>query len=553
MSFVKKLIGCVLCAGVLFAPAALAKNNVSEIAIDVTLRDDGSAYVVQNWTGEFNEGTENYIPINTGDIEISDFSVSDIDGTYEFVDDWDVNAGFDEKKRKCGINPTDTGVELCFGISEYGEHRYAIEYVVTDFIKSYSDYDGTNFMLINPDTSTFPTDGRIRIVTQDGTPLSAENAAIWAFGYEGKIDFADGGVTAYTTVPLEGSNSMIVMLRLNRGIVSPTKMLSASFDEVKDEAFAGSDYGDAYADEEATPAELAIGLIIMLLFLAIPVLIVRSMLKRKKEIKKFCSEAGYFRDVPNHGDIEVSHYLAQTFDVANDESLIIGALLLSMINKRCIEPQTEKKIGFFGKVNQSVNMKLLKEPDTGIEKRLYNILVGAAGEDGILQEKELENYAYANPETVNGIIDDAKSEGMETFRAHGGFTAGVGRRIRDLSPMGREELSEVVGLKKYLEEFSLIAEREISEVEIWKEYMIYATLFGIADKVMKQLEKVYPDRIPEFEDYNRNVIIAHSYYRSIHCSAERALQEQRTSGLGGNASIGGGGGFSGGGSGGGSR
>ena len=70
---------------------------------------------------------------------------------------------------------------------------------------------------------------------------------------------------------------------------------------------------------------------------------------------------------------------------------------------------------------------------------------------------------------------------------------------------------------------------------------------------MKQLEKVYPDRIPEFEDYNRNVIIAHSYYRSIHCSAERALQEQRTSGLGGNASIGGGGGFSGGGSGGGSR
>jgi len=83
--------------------------------------------------------------------------------------------------------------------------------------------------------------------------------------------------------------------------------------------------------------------------------------------------------------------------------------------------------------------------------------------------------------------------------------------------------------------------------------MVYATLFGIADKVIKQFEKVYPDRVPEFENYNRNVIIAHSYCHSMHKSAERAMQEERTSGQGGFASIGGGGGFSGGGTGGGSR
>ena len=111
-----------------------------------------------------------------------------------------------------------------------------------------------------------------------------------------------------------------------------------------------------------------------------------------------------------------------------------------------------------------------------------------------------------------------------------------------------------MGLKKYLNDFSLIAEREIKETIIWQDYMVYATLFGIADKVIKQLEKVYPDRIPEFESYNRNVVVAYSYYHSMHSSAERAIQQQqRTDGMGGRASIGGGGGFSGGGSGGGSR
>ncbi len=111
----------------------------------------------------------------------------------------------------------------------------------------------------------------------------------------------------------------------------------------------------------------------------------------------------------------------------------------------------------------------------------------------------------------------------------------------------------MVGLKKYLDEFTLIAEREITEVSLWKEYMIYATLFGIADKVINQFKQVYPEKIPEFETYNRNVIIAHSYYHSMHRSAQRAMQAKRASGGGGRASFGGGGGFSGGGHGGGSR
>ena len=184
---------------------------------------------------------------------------------------------------------------------------------------------------------------------------------------------------------------------------------------------------------------------------------------------------------------------------------------------------------------------------------MYKVLVKAAGEDGILQEKELEKYAYKHPKSVSNLLENALDDGREIFAENKGFTGHSGRKISDLTAKGKEELAEVMGLKKYLEDFSLISEREISETIIWQDYMVYATLFGIADKVIKQFEKVYPDRVPEFENYNRNVIIAHSYCHSMYRSAERAMQEERTSGQGGFASIGGGGGFSGGGTGGGSR
>ena len=110
MKHIRKLLITIPLVLILCSGAVFAKNNVSEIDIDVTIRDDGSAYIVQNWNGTFDEGTENYIPINTEDIEITDFKVSDKNGAYTFVEDWDVDWGFSEKSRKCGINETYDGV-----------------------------------------------------------------------------------------------------------------------------------------------------------------------------------------------------------------------------------------------------------------------------------------------------------------------------------------------------------------------------------------------------------------------------------------------------------
>lgn len=552
MKLVKKLLYALPFVISLWAGAAFAKNNVSEIDIEVIVRDDASALVVQHWSGEFNSGTENYIPIATDDISVSDLRVWDEKGEYTLLSRWDVDADLKQKARKCGINETSSGVEVCFGISEYGSNTYNIEYVVGDFIKSYTDFDGTNFMFINPYMSTFPTNGHIKITLENGTDLTEENSGIWAFGYNGYIEFKDGAVEAATTEKLTDDASMIVMLRLDKGLISPGLSVDTSFDAVTDEAFRGSNYDRDYGDEGMRLLKI-IGIIFMIILLTIIIVVVVFLIKRKKEIKRFYKEAEYFRDVPNGGKIEVSHYLAQTFDVASDESLIIGALMLSMINKGSLKPLIEESVGFFGKAKESVNLELVKKPESKAELSLYKLICASAGDDGILQEKELEKYAYKHPQKINNLIDKIKENGEDEFIASGGFTSGAGNCIKDLSDKGKAELSEIMGLKKFLEDFTLIAERGITETVIWKDYLIYATLFGISDRVIAQLKKVYPEIIPEIETYNRNVVIASSYYHSMYTSSQRAIQAQRSSGMGGSASFGGGGGFSGGGSGGGSR
>ena len=55
------------------------------------------------------------------------------------------------------------------------------------------------------------------------------------------------------------------------------------------------------------------------------------------------------------------------------------------------------------------------------------------------------------------------------------------------------EMRQVFGLRKFLCEFTLLDERHAKEVTLWKDYMVWATLFGISQQVMADMRKINPD------------------------------------------------------------
>ena len=529
-----------------------ADNHVTNIDIEVVIREDGSAVITQHWIGEFEKGTENYLPIRTGDIGISEFSVSDENGPYTFVEDWDVDWSFKKKAGKCGIVETDDGVELCFGITEYGHKEYTFSYVVTDFIKGYRDANGTNFMFINPEMSTFPTAGRIEILMEDGTKLDDSNAGIWAFGFEGRIEFQGGRVVAYTEKDLEDDNSMIVMLELEKSLLSPKKTVTdEAFAAVREEAMEDSDYGHGDNDEGDKAAAIALVGVIFGGALAAVIGAAAYSAKVTEERKAFANSVGFFADIPNGGDIEMTHYLARTFDVSKEDSLIMGALMLSMMNKNCLE--LRETADTFGTAKPKLELRLLAEPDTAPERKLFYILSAAADGSGVLREKALDDYAYKHYEEIEEFLEETKSNGREALQNKGGFVKNPGGRIKHLTETGKSELAQVVGLKRYLEESAQMSERDIWEANLWQDYMVYATWFGVAEDVSDQLKRLYPDRLPVFETYHHHYLWCYGYYHGMHNSMDKAAQDAAASGSGGSSSVGGGGGFSGGGAGGGSR
>ena len=535
-------------------------NNVEKNIINVEVLDNGDAIIKQDWIGTFTSGTENYIPIRTGDIGIENLSVSISHNNnsyigYKFVDNWNVNWDFDYKKNKCGIVKTSNGVELCFGISEYGNNKYHIEYLVTDFVKSYKDLDGFNFMFVNSGLNTTPTD--VEVYINFPKKVNYNNCRVWGFGFNGEAKVQENGhIVAFTNSPIRENNYVTIMSSLEKGIVrSPKYKVAKSFNDVKNEAFEGSDYG--YDKLDFT---FILMILIFILTFGLSVYAVIQEIINKIKIKKLYKECEYYRDAPNNSNLFASHSLLLDFNVTgHKENNIIAAVMMKLINDKCLEPLTETQTGFFGIEKKQTSLKIVKEPEDTNLLEFYNILINASGEDKILQSKELEKYATSHYELVDKTIKNMAAIGRSQLSKIHCYKKIGTTKLKYLTDTGIKELKEVFGLRKFLNDFSLISEREIEEIAIWDMYMIYASLFGIAKKVLDRLKKLYPENIVKFEQYDNNINICNTYYASIWTNSvaqqmsRNARQIRRTAGYGGSVSLGGGGGFSGGGVGGGSR
>ena len=545
------IIVAFLCAILLCTPA-LAASRVPEMELNVALRPDGSAHITQVWTTDTDEGTEFYLGCrDSGYLTITDFSVSDQNGSYVYVEGWDVDASFEEKANRCGILETGEGVELCWGISEYGENRYTIEYVLHDLVGSYSDADGFNHRFVD-EMNFFPTDVALTIRNQDGTSLTDEICDIWAFGFDGQIRFEDGVIRAWSEEPLERDQHMTVMVSLEKGVLSPRRAVEDSFETVKERALVGSDYGDGedaeWDDEPLTAGDVllfaAIILTPVLLILLLVVLLVKVGKARRK---KRMEQAGYFRDAPNDGNLNVTYQLGLCSGLCKEDALL-GAYLMRLISQGCLE-STDNSIDA-----ESVRLRLDHAPQSGnaYEDALYTILEAAAGADGVLDPNELERYCGQNYVPLSRFMESCERSGKQTLIRSGCLKGAVLGNDKDLTKKGQQGLDEVYGLKHFLLDFSLIHERGVKEAVIWQDYMVYALMLGIADKLEAQIQELYPDQLPQLNQYRRYVRYTGCYNGVMYgaYSREKLRRAPNRRSGGGRVSFGGGGGFSGGGSGG---
>lgn len=563
-----KKVFSVLLFMLLFLPKLAFADSIESIDVHAKILDDGSINVTQTWHATPTQGTEFYIPMqHLNHMELTNFTVSDENGPYTLVEPWNVDASFEEKSNKYGINKTDDGIELCFGKSELKAKTYTLNYTFKNAVIGYIDADAFNIRFINDQMDPSPENVSVTI-EKEGLPLSQDNAKIWAFGYLGDINFEDGNVVAKNNESFNSSNHVTIMLALNKGLINPSYTLNESFDNLKSTAFEGSDYENSYNDLDGTPSSAIerennfpfgyiLGFIAFIFFLIFGIAINANDPIANNIDNVDRKNPKYYRDIPFNGYLPAIYYIRQ--NQSDNLDGIISSQLLKWIGEGCIAIETHDNEGMIKKFfkPKETTLRILGTPklDNKFEKTLFEYIINAKGDDDILTDKEFKRYLSNETDFPEEFSDTIIKIGRK-FLIDNGYLANDEKKKERymLTQLGLDETSNMYAFGRFLDDFTLISEREPIEVALWDNILIMATMLNKGEEVIKSFEKFYPNY--RFGNDSNPVNMYYNYYymRSFsNHSYNSVIQSAASSGLGGSSSFGGGGGFSGGGSGGGGR
>lgn len=476
-----------------------------EHLVTVVIQDDGSARVTHQFVKDLSSSdAEMSLGIDYPDgVEVSEISVSDSWQQYEVLDSW---GGFwGGSARCCALEDTKIGYRIVWGTEAYDmteqefedferhDEPFQVAYTLKGLVRHYDDFDGLSFMFVNKEMASFKKT-KLTISLANGKQLNEDNSSLAIAGFEGEWGWeGTKNLVAYTTEENQKGMKMIVSAMFSHGLIQPLQTAEGTFLESVDtrytEDFLEDKQPTSFGDYIIYGFFILLAIVIVIGVLALLPHLLRLLFdritfgskRRLNQQKRFVEEeADYWRDLPFKGSIYVANYeLNSTKAIRPVPSAAeaINAYILRLIYRGTLGINAQGQLT----VGEWIKDKNSTPNDAKHEQALYELLLNASGRDRIVQEGEVAAY---------------------------------------------------------LKDFSLVGERHAVEVTLWREYMVFATLFGIADQVKKDMQTVCPEYL-KMDELTNAMLSTHfdaTPYASL-ISERAAVAEQFAPGKGSLASA----------------
>lgn len=510
-----------------------------------------------------------------------------------------------------GTENEDGDFEIGWGVgldNSRGTRKYKISYTVKDAITKYNDYSELYWQFVgkNFEISTDKITGTIYLPSNVSNKYDIKvwghtedlNGTIYATDLN-KIEFeldnfrSGRYVEIRTLFPTE--------LITSSGRTKNKEILQTAINEETkwaDEANARRERQE-WIDKNLPIILFAVWIFINIILIIVYIKKVIKYSKKLKELKKYepTTKLEYYRDLPDENStpgeaIKILNININSFTSTNFGK-VFSATMLDLALKGYLEIKQEKS----EKGKDIINIYILKQVNDGLkpsEVRIMTFVRDAAKGKEVITLKELEKYIEDHPSKTESLLKGTysavnnqlineqiiDSEMQKEYKKYKEIQTGyiisiifllcftliafiipivvlvidavmcgkIAKKLNVLTQKGVDLQEQWKGLKKYMEDFSMLDRREVPELVIWEKYLVYATAFGIADKVIKQLKIVYPN----FEEITNGIntytymnIMMHTNFSTSFSNAISTSIASATysSGSGSGGGFSGGGGF----------
>ena len=582
--------------------AANSYLNLNELNFYAKINDDGSMDVVETWNIEIEDTNTLFKTFeldNTKFSSIDNVKVKDVTANKEFNQ---IDEEMYHVTKDCyyGLVNSNGAFEIAWGVGlddEEDTRTYEISYTVEDAVSKYNDYAELYWQFIGEDFE-IDADKITGTIELPESANSTEDIKVWGHteGLNGEIY-----ATATNEITFELNNfyaGRFVEVRTlfpSYMIENANRTYSTNrYEEVVQEETEWVNEANARRRQEEIK-DLIITILMIIAIIIITVILIVKAVKYGKKLKtlnkyKPEQELEYFRDLPSK-DVtpgEATYILQEAYyGFSSSFDRIFSATMLDLKLKDYIDLRVEKD----KKDKDVIYIKRIKPSDEKLkndEKKVLDFIYKVEKKKEEITIKQLEKYITSHSSSVQklieqsgkdiedqlvleGILNKSNKEEYIKYQTMSGlyfvfaiivlmfaFPVSIAlivngilcfkikKRINVLTQKGIDSKEKWKGLKKYMEDFSLLNEKEVPAIEVWEKYLVYATAFGIADKVLKQLKTVYPN-IDQM-DVSASAYMYFMYHSNFSTSFNSAITSSISSSY--SSATGGGGGFSGGGGGG---
>lgn len=590
-----------------FTPSAKADDDsrlyLDKLKFDIKVNKDGSMDVVETWNIDISHVNTLYKTFEKDKekfTSIENVQVKDITADKEFSQ---INEEMYHVTKDCYYALTNSkgDFEIAWGVgfdNSYATRTYEISYTVKDAIGKYNDYAELYWQFIGKD---FEVDadkitGKITLPDKAG---AEDDIKVWGHteNLNGEIYVTDTDEVKFQLENFDAGRYVEIR------VLFPTEIVTSSGRTYNEDR-----YDDAVREERkwANQANLrrkwkeiqddVVATFVIFIVISLCIIFIEKATKygkKSSELNKFMPEQNldYFRELPEK-DVtpgEAVYILKEPYNTFNSNfGKIFSATLLNLKLKDYLDLRVEKN----DKKKDKIYIKRLKQADNNLktdEKRILEYIYKVKKEKSEIEIKELEEYIQKHSSGVEVLIKGCEKDiekqliasemldkkQKEEFLNYSGLAgvyyvfaiitlfwaiplsivllvnglicSRIKKKFNVLTQKGVNSKEKWKGLKKYMEDFSLLNEKEVPAIEVWEKYLVYATAFGIADKVLKQLKTIYPN-IDELDAVNTSTYMYFMYHSNFQTSFSNSISSSISSSY--SSATGGGGGFSGGGGGG---
>ncbi|MGH4139920.1 DUF2207 family protein [Clostridium sp.] len=525
------------------------KSILQQLNYEVKILPDGSSIVDEYREYAFIKGD-----FSRGYIEVE----GSVDGVAVFEEDTPYKQlkAFDNNRPKgyfaVQTTGTKTRIEWYYNVEKKESKTFKVQYRVYNTTKLYNDCVDYFQKYVSSDNVYKIKNLAVLVNLPEGA--NRDNTKIWAHGPTGgNISFKND-----TTVELSMKNvppNEYVEARF----LMPVEVMPPTDKKISVDNYNYLYEMENKAAQQDDKSKLKNGVVniitilISIIFLLLPII---SIIKYKSKMKRLKPELipDYYRDLPSTIYPAELDYLMNHYTQKCNSSVQISATLLDLINKGVINGEVKEKNGVFGnkKDTKFINIWDNWNDLPSHEKALLNFLFikigGGTGKVSLSDIKKFCSNKKTAKEAYNFYIDFNKSVQnlvnkrgyFETKRnvlpksticyfilyiiimilpmvlmnkidffasstifyvsiaGFAGFmiVAIFGGKVKPLlTQKGEDQFALWKAFKVFLGDFTTFDKKELPELFMWEKYLVYATVLGASQKLLKQLYAKYPELI----------------------------------------------------------